>query len=115
MPLLNFFEPNEPNTRTRAIAPKQEKHIHTYARIRKRPLYFRCTHPDCSHYNHKDLLIGKRARCPICGESFILTWRELRLSKPHCPTCTKGSKETKKTPDTIQSKFEELFKDIPLS
>ena len=70
---------------------KSKSHIHTYARIKKRPNQLRCLHPDCSHTTERDLAVGKRALCPFCGEQYILTWRELRLAKPHCSNCTKGA------------------------
>lgn len=74
------------------IKPVQPLHLHIYKRIRGRSKYYRCAHPDCSHYNHKDLLLDKRAMCPYCGQSYILNWQSLRLAVPHCENCTKGKK-----------------------
>jgi len=62
------------------------KHYHTYERMKDRREYYRCIHPDCSHYIKKTLLHGKRAAC-LCGDTFILTHAQLRLRKPHCPNC----------------------------
>ena len=65
-------------------------HVHTYERMRKpKHEYYRCLHPDCSHYIHKAFLSGKRALCS-CGEEFILTIEDLRLKNPHCAFCGKS-------------------------
>ena len=69
-------------------------HTHTYKRIRSRPSYYQCSHPDCSHYIHKSLITFKRATCPYCLDEFILEPRLLRLSVPHCSNCT-ASKDKK--------------------
>ena len=66
------------------------KHLHTYERMnRPKDSYFRCIHPDCTHYIHKSLLSGKRASCS-CGEEFILTLDDLKLKNPHCAFCGKN-------------------------
>lgn len=65
-------------------------HLHTYERMRKpKHEYFRCIHPDCSHYTHRDLLPGKRSVCS-CGEEFILNLEDLKLKLPHCVYCGKN-------------------------
>jgi hypothetical protein len=65
-------------------------HVHTYERMRKpQQQYFRCLHPDCSHYINRAFLPGKRATC-ACGEEFILTNEDLYLKNPHCAYCGKN-------------------------
>ena len=65
------------------------KHLHTYQRIKPKSDRYMCMHPDCSHTQRKELLIGKRAMC-ICGNDYYLTSNVLKLKIPHCPDCTKG-------------------------
>jgi len=65
------------------------KHLHTYQRIKPKSDRYMCMHPDCSHIQRKELLVGKRAMC-ICGNDYYLTSNVLKLKIPHCPDCTKG-------------------------
>lgn len=46
------------------------KHLHTYAKAKTKH-YFRCVHPECTHYTHRENLRGKKAMCK-CGRDFIL-------------------------------------------
>jgi hypothetical protein len=68
------------------------KHTHTYRRVKNRPNYYQCIHPDCSHYIHKDLILNKRAICPLCGQEYILESRLIRLKQPHCFDCSRSVK-----------------------
>ena len=69
-------------------------HIHIYERVgsakQPNPRY-RCIHPDCTHYQIKDMIRGKRAMCE-CGTTFILTWDQLRLRRPRCAKCCTGKR-----------------------
>jgi len=83
--------------------PRKE-HLHTYELYKKRSekgkchyqagskIYFRCTDPDCTAIYDKEFLVGKRARCPLCGEAFILTKADLKLLKPRCLGCSDTKK-----------------------
>jgi hypothetical protein len=68
------------------------KHLHIYEKIKDKPGYFRCLHPDCTHFAKRSLIIGKRASC-VCGEPFVLDYDQLKLRRPHCPRCTRGKKQ----------------------
>lgn len=63
-------------------------HHHQYERVgsRKRPKYWRCIHPDCSHYINPILVQGKRAGCPIkgCTETFLMDTGALQRKRPLC-------------------------------
>lgn len=67
------------------------KHTHSYTRYRKK--YFRCTHPECTHYIDKEFLKGKLNRC-ACGVEFILTSEDLKRALPKCKNCS-ATKEAK--------------------
>ncbi len=69
-------------------------HVHNYIKFKGRPKYYKCAHPDCSHSEHYNAIIGKRSMC-ACGEEFILTWQNMRLAKPHCDACKRGFVSTK--------------------
>jgi hypothetical protein len=78
-------------------------HVHKYVRWKKR--FYRCTHADCTHYAERSFLIGKRAVCNLCGESFILSPEDLRRSKPRCINCsdTKEAKTRRALMDMLDS------------
>jgi len=66
------------------------KHVHTFERIKGKPDQYRCVHPDCSHINSKELMLGKRAKC-ICGQEFYLDRYQLKLKNPHCNDCSRST------------------------
>jgi hypothetical protein len=84
-------------------------HIHQYVRAKKPnglkdPLRYRCNHPDCSHWDYKVNLEGKRAMCGVCGQSeIILSYELLKWSRPPCFKCSNSSKSR-----SIKEKYEEL-------
>ena len=67
------------------------KHTHQYVRMRENKDTYLCAHPDCSHYQKRELLVGKRSTC-ICGEEFILNYKALTLKRPHCENCGAAGK-----------------------
>lgn len=72
-------------------ASKAPTHIHSYKRKRvnrssKNPTYF-CTLPGCFHKVEREVLFGKIALCPECGEKFRLDYEALRRAVPKCPKC----------------------------
>jgi len=83
-----------------AVENHIEKHdLHIYERSVSNIEIYRCTHPDCSHYIKREFLIGKRAECCKCHQSFIIPKSQLKAGqkKPGrknlvCFTCTKSPK-----------------------
>ena len=69
-------------------------HIHCYIRFRRRPGYYRCYDPICTHFLDKESLLGKMTACFDCGTKFILTREDLRRAVPRCLNCS-NTKEAK--------------------
>jgi len=92
-------------------------HLHTYERIKDRPEYFKCIHPLCYHFIHKDLLELKKAMCR-CGDSFILNREELKKKSPKCSNCIKTrnrkSNSSLRT-EEIAGVIEDLIAETPSS
>jgi hypothetical protein len=65
---------------------------HELERSRANKNYYRCMHPECSYYQNRTRLEGKRALCHKCKEPFILSWQQLRNKYPVCDFCTKSPK-----------------------
>jgi len=75
------------------------KHAHTYERMKKpKNEYYRCIHPDCNHYIHKEFMRGKRATC-ICGNEYFISLTSLALKLPHCEFCGRKPKRQLKIQD----------------
>ncbi len=72
-----------------------EKHLHEYVRSSQNKNIYRCVDPDCSHYQNKIYLEGKRARCTKCKEEWIITKDQLENKTPVCIKCSKSKKSTK--------------------
>lgn len=68
---------------------KSKKHLHTYERMKDRPLFWRCVDPYCTHYTAKALVEGKAALCKYCGNQYIIDKYNLKLKIPHCADCTR--------------------------
>jgi hypothetical protein len=64
------------------------KHTHQYQRHPLRKGYFRCAHPQCTHYYEQRLLVGKESVCNGCGAKFILTYDDLLRANPLGPCCS---------------------------
>jgi hypothetical protein len=69
-----------------------QKHIHTYGRFKKKPGYYKCNAPNCTHFIQKDLLVGKYSLCNLCGQQFILSLQDLKLALPRCFDCSNSKK-----------------------
>lgn len=54
-----------------------------------------CTHPDCSHYLAKYLVLGKRALCPKCNETFVMDSIDLMYKTVVCKYCHDGKQSEK--------------------
>ena len=76
------------------IPPKEgeikPKHLHEYMRSSGSKNIYRCTDPDCTHYQQKEFLLGKRARCGKCKNEMILTKDQLKNRVPSCMNCSKS-------------------------
>lgn len=70
-------------------------HVHTYIRYKKRPGYYRCAAPNCTHLQEKEFLLGKNSLCSACGSCFVLTYEDLRKAKPRCLNCA-NTKEARR-------------------
>ena len=88
--------------------------IHEYERSKNNKDVYRCIHPRCTHYQRREFLVGKEARCAKCKEEFILTWRDLRAKKPVCQYCheSKKSRELKVAKEAAFSVLNELPDDL---
>lgn len=68
--------------------PKQKTadHLHTYRKVGHKPTgkMFQCIDPDCTHTQRRDLLLGKRAKCPHCADTYVIDSRKLQYALPHC-------------------------------
>lgn len=85
-----------------------QKHLHTYQRVKGKRDVYKCIHPDCTHFTQKELIVGKRADCPFCHNSFVLSKEALRLAKPHCSTCVVRPDKRKFKPTMTDSISENL-------
>jgi formylmethanofuran dehydrogenase subunit E len=86
-----------------------EKHYHTYERSRSNLEVYRCLDPECTHFNRKEFLEGKKARCK-CGDLFILSYEQLKNKTPVCSNCSKAKPKPKVAPSLVLSIQEELNK-----
>lgn len=68
------------------------KHLHTWKRMRDKPKYYRCTHPDCPTTLPKEAIKGKRAECCICHKPFIIDELLIERANIHCHGCTGKAK-----------------------
>jgi hypothetical protein len=85
------------------------KHVHKYVRIKlgrnKDRIKYKCNLPGCPHYLEPELAVGRIALCNSCNEEFVMNKESIRLAKPHCDNCGKGSKKKDKI-NTIASILE---------
>ncbi len=68
-------------------------HLHIYEQSRDNAKIMRCIHPDCMHFTTRNHIRGKRAQCPDCGQSFILTPEFVRMKRPHCEACKNPNRQ----------------------
>lgn len=89
-------------------------HIHSYKRVKHptRRDIFMCTSGKCSHTRNAMYLVGKEAKCPYCGETFLIEKR-YNLDKQsllHCRNCKRGKRNGKGTisaEDLLKQAFSE--------
>ena len=79
-------------------AELKPKHLHEYMRSSGSKNIYRCVDPDCTHYQSKEFLIGKRARCYKCKNEMLLNKSQLSNKVPVCLECSK-SKSAKRVKD----------------
>lgn len=85
-----------------------QKHLHTWIKYKGRRGMYKCDHPHCTATAEYNLVTGKASACFYCGEEFILTPQNLRLAKPHCGLCGKGSKKHPNQNTRLQDKLYSL-------
>lgn len=52
--------------------------------------YYKCAHPNCTHYLRAELILGKKSICNRCGKEFLLPLAIRALTNlPHCKQCTR--------------------------
>lgn len=99
--------------------PSSMNHIHTYERSKRDKTVYRCAHPDCSHYDRRENLEGKRAHCK-CGEEFIFTnkrpQRHFQYAVPKCDACrtSKASKVKIAAQELMTDILEQKTGEIPI-
>lgn len=96
------------------VNPNGTLHIHEYVRVqdpfpeKKRPIRYRCAHPDCTHYMEKELLLGKRTICSICHTTeTVMDYENLRRVRPNCFKCS-NSKKAQSLRERLEV-FDDLF------
>jgi hypothetical protein len=79
-------------------------HVHIYEKISVGTT-FKCTVPGCPHFISEKLLVGRRAACYKCKDTFIVTTEHLRRKKLGCMDCEKPP-----TADKEKNAFADLVK-----
>jgi hypothetical protein len=64
------------------------KHIHQLKRVKGAKNLYNCADPHCTYREEKLLLVGKASLCNGCRAEFILTYEDLKRSKPLCLNCS---------------------------
>lgn len=75
-------------------------HIHEYERSKTNIEIYKCTHPSCTHYTTRDLLLGKEIICSKCKEVAVATQMQLKAGQVRkgvkSLTCLKCSRSPKR-------------------
>lgn len=80
------------------------KHIHQYKRVKvKDSTVYRCILPNCAHYIGKAFIINRVAKCPYCGNEYLITRELARRETLHCQNCTKGKVKNEDVVDFLGS------------
>lgn len=66
------------------------KHLHILKRVglKKSKDLFMCADPECNWTRRKEFLVGKKFKCPLCGNPYLVSADMLRRKLPHCQDCT---------------------------
>ena len=68
-------------------------HTHQYVQYKGRAGFWRCAHPQCSHYTDRESVLGKLSLCNNnCGTEFILDVEALLRRRPLCLNCSNTKK-----------------------
>ena len=99
---------------TLKVNPDGSPHVHEYVRVQDpqgKPIRYRCAHPDCTHFMHRNLLQGKRSICAVCHKTeIVMDYENLRRYEPRCFKCS-GTKKAAAVRDKF-SVLDEMFGDI---
>lgn len=68
------------------------KHYHEYQRSKTNKDIYRCIHPECNHYTHRQFIEGKRSECHDCKKLFIVPKEQLKNKFLRCELCNKSKK-----------------------
>ncbi len=85
-------------------------HLHIYERSIKNKSIYRCIDPHCSHYQRREYLFGKAAKCAKCLEEFILDKKQLLNKTPVCLNCSKSKKAQEH--QELKSTLEDLLNQV---
>lgn len=86
---------------------------HKYERVKwgkKETPVYRCVLPDCPHYLHPPMMIGKVSLCWSCERAFIINKDKLRRKRPKCDACQ--FKKGRKGGADVVERLDELLRDL---
>lgn len=89
------------------MARKQFDHNHRYEKVSD--LLYKCVVPECPHIISSKILVGRRAECPTCKDTFLVNKEHLRRKKMHCLKCSKNGKPAQEVPMKDNSPFSTLL------
>lgn len=90
------------------------QHLHTYVLYKDRSgkafndRWYRCGHPECTHFAPIEMVLNKKATCSNCGCEYILTREAARRVYPRCLDC--GNTKEGKLAKTAAAAMDKLFK-----
>ena len=96
--------------------PKPDPHIHTYVRRHTTKTgikIYGCQDPDCYHTAPRHMLKGKFNKCPMCGQTHILTPQDLDRATPRCLECSNTKQGA--AVRAAASVVDKLFAEVPLA
>lgn len=93
------------------MAHRKYDHDHIYVRL-SNGTSFKCIVDNCPHVMHGgvEYILGKKAQCPYCHNTFIITLDHARRKYIHCLNCTKNGHPIEKP--IIEDKTEDVFSSI---
>jgi hypothetical protein len=76
---------------------RRPPHVHKYLRIewgKKKTPVMRCVLPNCTHYVHMEMVLGRQSICWKCGAPFVIDRLAVTRKKPKCYTCVNRKDQT---------------------
>lgn len=70
-------------------------HIHQYEAINTAKKVYRCIVPNCVHLINRNIMIGRKAQCPACSATIVITRNDLENKTIAC----KGHKPNSPIPN----------------